>query len=77
MVTAEDYDCCDYVHDTGIACSCAVALEIEKQGVFSTLHCRFTLDGQLCSHPDCPYSHLRLKGVSWEILERALQPDIV
>ena len=56
----DEYDCCDYAHETGIACSCAVALEIERHGLSSTLHCRFTLDGQRCSHSDCPYSHANL-----------------
>jgi hypothetical protein len=77
QVDEDNYDCCDYPHDTGIACSCALALEIEQCGLFSTLHCRFSLDGQRCSHSDCPYSHADLKGMSLETLERDLQPYVI
>ncbi|KAJ7021307.1 hypothetical protein C8F04DRAFT_1141408 [Mycena alexandri] len=42
------------------ACSCHVGQEIERHGLSSTLHCRFTLDGSSCSDPECPYSHVAL-----------------
>jgi hypothetical protein len=63
MITDDDDDDnqCDHQHDTGTACSCALALEIEQYGLFSTLHCRFVLDGEHCSNQECPYSHVRVK----------------
>jgi len=63
MITDDDEndDQCDYEHDTGSACSCAVVLEIEQRGLLSNLHCRFVLDGERCSNQDCPYSHVKLK----------------
>ena len=75
MVTDdESNDCSDHEHNIGHSCSCAVALEIEQHGLFSTFHCRFTLDGNNCPYLDCPYSHVNVNGASQIILERALQP---
>ena len=67
MVVDDDDDAnqCDHQHGKGIACSCALALQIEQHGLFSTLHCRFVLDGERCSHSECPYSHSKLKCVSY------------
>jgi hypothetical protein len=48
-------------HEKKGACSCAVAQEIEETGLFSTLHCRFTVDGTQCVNDSCPYSHAELK----------------
>ncbi|KAJ7728334.1 hypothetical protein B0H16DRAFT_242968 [Mycena metata] len=42
------------------ACSCHIGQEIERHGLSSTLHCRFTLDGSSCSDGECPYSHVAL-----------------
>jgi hypothetical protein len=64
MITDDDGDNqCDHQSEIGIACSCALALEIEQYGLFSTLHCRFALDQEHCSNPECPYSHSRLECV--------------
>ncbi|GLB39236.1 hypothetical protein LshimejAT787_0603980 [Lyophyllum shimeji] len=49
---------CD--HATTSSCSCAIAREVEQHGLFSTLHCRFTVDGTKCSNDGCPYSHAQL-----------------
>jgi hypothetical protein len=68
IMDEDDEERCDHKHDAGDACSCAVALEIEQHGLFSSLHCRFTLDGQRCSNPDCPYSHAKLNGASQDVL---------
>jgi len=57
----DDDDGCDHKHESGGTCSCAVALEIERHGLFSTLHCRFTVSGKHCVHESgCPYSHVEL-----------------
>ena len=49
-------------HEKKGACSCAVAQEIEETGLFSTLHCRFSVDGSPCMNDSCPYSHAELKS---------------
>ena len=57
----DDDDGCDHKHESGGTCTCAVALEIERHGLFSTLHCRFTVSGKHCVHESgCPYSHVEL-----------------
>ncbi|KAF5392275.1 hypothetical protein D9757_001558 [Collybiopsis confluens] len=39
-------------------CACAIASEIIKHGLLSSMHCRLTIDGSECPHgKNCPYSH--------------------
>lgn len=49
-------------HEKEGACSCAVAQEVEQIGLFSTLHCRFTVDGTRCMNDACPYSHTEIQS---------------
>ncbi|KAJ7737751.1 hypothetical protein B0H16DRAFT_103670 [Mycena metata] len=56
---AMDVDC---VHHPESVCSCQIAQEIERHGLASTLHCRFSVDGSSCGNGDCPYSHAELTG---------------
>jgi hypothetical protein len=39
-----------------------VAQEVEQIGLFSTLHCRFTVDGTRCMNDACPYSHTEIQS---------------
>lgn len=56
-----DGDAC--THEKEAACSCAVAQEIERHGLFSTLHCRLSQDGVNCGNDECPYSHVELNSL--------------
>ncbi|KAJ7636568.1 hypothetical protein FB45DRAFT_447877 [Roridomyces roridus] len=50
-------------HHDDFACSCSISQKLEKDGIFDTLHCRFTRDGSDCMLDDCPYSHSKLFDV--------------
>ncbi|KAJ7155009.1 hypothetical protein C8R46DRAFT_1226970 [Mycena filopes] len=54
-----DVDC---VHHTEGVCSCEIAQEIERHGLSTTCHCRFSVDGSPCGDAECPYSHAELTG---------------
>ncbi|KAK7050214.1 putative bifunctional E2/E3 enzyme [Favolaschia claudopus] len=60
-----DVDAGEYcIHESEASCSCHIAGEIERHGLSTTFHCRFTIDGSQCLHGEaCPYSHLALKGL--------------
>ncbi|TFK70123.1 hypothetical protein BDN72DRAFT_896704 [Pluteus cervinus] len=55
-----DEDCTHDTIDNELECSCAIAEDISQNGLRSTLHCRFSLDGSPCRHSDCPFSHTAL-----------------
>ncbi|TFK70120.1 hypothetical protein BDN72DRAFT_795723 [Pluteus cervinus] len=50
----------DCTHDKTLACSCAIAGDISENGLRSTMHCRFSSEGEPCRHSDCPFSHTPL-----------------
>ena len=52
----DDDNGCNHTHESGGTCSCTIALEIECHGLFSTLHCQFTVSGK----SGCLYSHVEL-----------------
>ena len=58
-----NHNLCDVDHVSAMSCSCEIAREVEKHGLFSSLHCRFEVDGSNCQHADCPYSHAEIQGV--------------
>ncbi|KAF9060424.1 hypothetical protein BDP27DRAFT_420864 [Rhodocollybia butyracea] len=44
-------------------CACTIANEIQAHGLLSSMHCRLSIDGSVCSNGiDCPYSHSRTLG---------------
>ncbi|KAJ7670709.1 hypothetical protein DFH06DRAFT_1468485 [Mycena polygramma] len=55
-----DVDSSVCTHENRGSCSCQIAQEIERYGLSSTFHCRFTVDGTSCGHDECPYSHAAL-----------------
>ncbi|KAJ7827101.1 hypothetical protein B0H13DRAFT_2439813 [Mycena leptocephala] len=57
-----DVDSAVCVHEHQAGCSCHIAQDIERYGLSSTLHCRFTVDGSPCRHAECPYSHAELQS---------------
>ncbi|KAJ7148093.1 hypothetical protein C8R43DRAFT_1108121 [Mycena crocata] len=55
-------DPCEHHHDP--ACACDTANEIERHGLSSTFHCRFTVDGTHCGNAECTYSHIKLSDAN-------------
>ncbi|KAL0957929.1 hypothetical protein HGRIS_000110 [Hohenbuehelia grisea] len=51
-------------HSKECACSCPISLRVEQSSIFSTLHCRFSINGDACGNASCPYSHAKLNESS-------------